>query len=163
MFPFSNFGNKSLQIDHSRVRTSRLPGKLFSNVPFPASFFSSFSSLQHSWSKRSIPLKKFANGFELRTFGVRSNRSTNWPTTTTQDRKACSLEIKNILFLNLKSLITHLSHVPCHRSYTDKIFSRPTLWAPNGCQSEMWLVPVSLLRGYLDVAMVVRLGWVRVA
>ena len=34
----------------------------------------------------------------------------------------------------------------CHPSYTDKILSQLTVWAPNGCQSEMWLVPVSLTK-----------------
>ena len=34
----------------------------------------------------------------------------------------------------------------CHPGYTDKILSQLTVWAPNGWQSEMWLILVSLTK-----------------
>ena len=56
--------------------------KLLKNGPFPASF-SLFLSLQYTVdSKQMFNINKFLpmTGFELRTSGIGSNRSTNWAT-----------------------------------------------------------------------------------
>ena len=36
-----------------------------------------------------------------------------------------------------KSFYIFITFKTCHPSYTDKILLRLTVWAPNGCQSEM--------------------------
>ena len=80
-----------------------LTKKLYKSALFPASFCL-FPSFQYSWLYTNVPHKSFPmTGFEPRTSGVGSDRSTNWATTTAPKNQNDTQPTKSLYLRKIKA------------------------------------------------------------